>query len=182
MRTSTVLLSGGIDSMVCLDFVIETKRYVDAVYIDYGQISRTYELEAAKKISNHFNIELRLITLDFGKQFGVGEIPNRNAALIFSAAVAISGSSDELILGIHAGTEYKDCTAGFVKACKCVLEYSQYSQPSLIAPLQTWSKDNVFAYCITKNLPIAKTYSCEAGTLLPCGKCLSCRDREELSC
>ena len=78
MRTSTVLLSGGIDSMVCLDFVIETKRYVDAVYIDYGQISRTYELEAAKKISNHFNIELRLITLDFGKQFGVGDIQRDN--------------------------------------------------------------------------------------------------------
>ena len=48
------------------------------------------------------------------------------------------------------------------------------------APFLTWEKPAIYTYCIDKGIPIKLTYSCEAGTSPPCGKCTSCRDREAL--
>lgn len=181
-NASTILLSGGIDSMVCLALAMDTGRNIDVLHIDYGQVARTHELSSAKEIAGHFGVKLRVISIDFGKQFGVGEIPNRNAGLIFSAAMAISNSSDEMILGVHAGTEYEDCSPEFLLACQNVLQFTNNSHLSLIAPLKTWSKAEILAYSMDKGLPLSKTYSCESGTFPPCGICASCMDRIELTC
>jgi 7-cyano-7-deazaguanine synthase len=45
------------------------------------------------------------------------------------------------------------------------------------APFATWTKQDIIAYCRTRNVPVHLTYSCERGTEPPCGTCLSCKDR-----
>ena len=53
---------------------------------------------------------------------------------------------------------------------------------SVVAPFVTWKKKDVYDYFVSTKMPIALTYSCEAGTEPTCGTCASCRDRNALGC
>ena len=181
-KVSTVLLSGGIDSMVCLDIALSTGRDVQAVYVDYGQKAHHFEFSAASSVANHFGVSLQTLSLNLGRGFGRGNIDDRNAALVFSSAMALANVSGELIIGIHTGTDYLDCSPDFISACQSVLNYGRGEPLILTAPLQRWTKAKVLAYAVERSLPISKTYSCEEGKSPVCGGCSSCKDRMELKC
>jgi 7-cyano-7-deazaguanine synthase len=57
-----------------------------------------------------------------------------------------------------------------------------YTQGNVVleAPFINWNKKMIYHYCKENNVPTDLTYSCENGTIPPCGKCNSCLDRRYL--
>lgn len=86
-----------------------------------------------------------------------------------------------LSLGIHTGTPYYDCSERFIRDITPTVEGYTGGEVRIDAPFLAWDKPTIYAYCKEKGVPIHLTYSCESGTDPPCGKCLSCKDREALN-
>jgi len=181
-RESIVLLSGGIDSAACAHLVQLRGRTIRALFVDYGQPSASSERTAANKISKFLSIPIDEVICHGPNRFPSGEILGRNAFLVFAALMNGSVRHGDIVLGIHAGTVYYDCTPGFLDSInRLVAEYTDGAS-RVLAPFLTKSKRDVFCYFKSAALPLDITYSCEAGTQPPCGRCLSCRDRKVLGC
>lgn len=67
-KKSIILLSGGLDSFVSLALTIEEYNIQLALTFDYGQKSVEREIFASKKICKHYNIEHKVIKLDWLKE------------------------------------------------------------------------------------------------------------------
>jgi 7-cyano-7-deazaguanine synthase len=76
-------------------------------------------------------------------------------------------------IGIHAGTEYPDCSPAFVDAMQRLLDVYSGGEVQLDAPFLSWSKPEIWEYARRLGVPLDATYSCEFGPR-PCGQCLSC--------
>lgn len=180
--STALLLSGGLDSLVVLHLLKVSQRKTRLFFVDYGQPSAKHERAAAEAIASEFMLPLERIVLDVWKEIGAGEIPHRNAILVFAAAAAGGTSLDAVATGIHGGVSYRDCSAEFISLLDLTLQSSGDGRPILLTPLQKWMKREIHAYAKREALPISLTYSCESGTIPPCGECLSCRDRAGLGC
>lgn len=174
-----VLLSGGIDSMACADFYRSMGRPACGIFVDYGQAAARHETVAAEAVAHHLAIPLLVVTACGPRAKGDGEIPARNAFLACAAAMERPPSVLAIALGIHAGTPYADCSPAFVASAKELLRL-QSTPVDVLAPFLEWQKQEVIEYARKRRLPIELTYSCESGTLPPCGTCMSCLDRRVL--
>ena len=138
-----VLLSGGLDSTVCLAIAVRDAPVVTAVTVDYGQRHRV-ELESATRVATALSAEQLVVDLDLSAWGGsaltddaiavpdhtVGPsgaapaipttyVPARN--LIFCAlacGIAESRGCDSVYLGVNAldYSGYPDCRPEFVAA------------------------------------------------------------------
>jgi 7-cyano-7-deazaguanine synthase len=181
MRAS-VLLSGGIDSAACAHLLLAKEFEVDAIFFDFGQPAARHEYRSAVELSEHLGIPLRRVAVESDASFASGEILGRNAFLVFAALVVTGGRSNLIALGVHAGTEYYDCSEGFLKSIAKLTAEQTDGKVSVIAPFISWRKNDIVQYFRSADLPMSKTYSCEAGTDPPCGTCLSCKDRQAFGC
>lgn len=68
MFKSVILLSGGLDSLVSLAMTKKEYNVTLALTFDYGQKSAEYEIEASKEICNFYEIEHKVIKLDWLKE------------------------------------------------------------------------------------------------------------------
>ncbi len=103
------------------------------------------------------------------------EVRGRNDLLLAIGAAA--SPADAVAIGTHAGTSYADCSPAHTVAWQVLLDSEYGGSRRLLAPLQDLTKREVIALAQHLAVPLATTYSCEdAGG--PCGKCVSCRDRE----
>lgn len=181
-HAATVLLSGGIDSTACARFVLERSFEVSAVFVDYGQVPARREYRAAKAIAAYLDIPLKRVNatdIGFGR---AGEIPGRNAFFVCSAILITGARPGVIVLGLHDGTPYYDCSEPFLRSISQLTAEMTGGAVSVLAPFIKWSKRDIYDYCVSRNLPVSVTYSCEAGATRPCGNCLSCRDRRSLGC
>lgn len=186
MRVHTeavVLFSGGLDSAACAHFLQKNGHAVRGLFIDYGQQAASLERSAAEQLSAFLGIRLSMMRVETERRFGSGEIRGRNAFLVFASMLDGDPAPTQVIaLGIHAGTAYYDCSPAFLQSIgRLVAEYTD-GRTRVIAPFIKWTKNDIFTYSLREQLPIALSYSCEAGETPPCGLCLSCRDRRALSC
>lgn len=172
-----VLLSGGIDSAVCVHLLQSKGTEVSACFVDYGQPAALQEAKAVRALTEHFGIKLQVAKLSTNRSFADGEVLGRNAFLVFTALMAFPLQTGQLVLGIHEGTPYYDCSPAFVTSLQVLLAEHTDGKVRLNAPLIHWTKAEIFEYSLRVGLPIKKTYSCEAGSDPPCGTCLSCLDR-----
>jgi len=131
MVKSIILLSGGLDSLVSLGLAEEEYNIKLALTFDYGQKSAYMEILASEKICKHYNIEHKVIKLDWLKEITqtalVSEkeipvtdltdllsddfveksaasvwVPNRNGAFLnIAAAFADSYDYDYIIFGAN---------------------------------------------------------------------------------
>lgn len=163
--------------MVVLSLLQSTRPAATAVFVDYGQAALVQEKNASRQIADHFGIDLINLRLEFPKRYSAGEIVYRNGTLIFAAAMATADFADRIAIGIHAGVPYPDCSVAFLRTIETALRESHFGPMQMIAPLKTWHKPEIIAYAKQEHLPLALTYSCEAGGAMPCGKCASCLDR-----
>ena len=67
MTKSIILLSGGLDSLVSLGLKRDELNIELGLTFDYGQKSVLKEIEASRKICEHYNIEHKIIKLDWLK-------------------------------------------------------------------------------------------------------------------
>ena len=82
---TTVLLSGGIDSAAVAAYYLQLKFDVQALFIDYGQAAAKEERTAAHCLSRFLGIPVSEVFASHDRSFSKGEIPGRNAFLIFFA-------------------------------------------------------------------------------------------------
>jgi 7-cyano-7-deazaguanine synthase len=204
-QNAVVLLSGGLDSMVCAALAREAGFRVLALTIDYGQRHRI-ELEAARRIAGllaerHIVLpfDLRVIggsalTGDHGVPkeglqpgIPITYVPARN--LIFlSLALAwaeVEGARD-LFIGVNAldYSGYPDCRPEFIDAFSHLAKLAtkvgtEGADFRIHAPLQHMSKAEIAAEAARLGLDPGLSHSCydPDGDGSHCGQCDACRLR-----
>ena len=179
-RTVCVLVSGGLDSAACVAFYLQSGFVVSGLFIDYGQAAQIQERRSAGCIAKHYGIQLRSLCIDGCRSRSDGLVIGRNAFLLFTALMESEEAFDLIATGVHAGTQYYDCSGSFLQSIQVVFDGYTGGRVRIGAPFLQWSKLDVWDYCQHRKVPISLTYSCEAGGETPCGRCLSCRDVEAL--
>lgn len=203
---AVVLLSGGLDSMVCAGLAKEQGFRVLALTIDYNQRHRV-ELDAAKVIAERIGVERHVILpLDL-RQFGgsaltadiavpkggVGEdipvtyVPARNLVFLSLAlAWAEAAGSNDLFIGVNAldYSGYPDCRPEFVQGFESLARVATRigndgGTVKVHAPLQHLKKSEIAQEAARLGLDAGQSWSCYDP--LPdgraCGTCDSCRLR-----
>jgi 7-cyano-7-deazaguanine synthase len=177
---ATVLFSGGLDSAACAHFMRANGHDVAALFFDFGQSAKEPELRAAEALCRQLPIPLTKATFIAGRPFGVGEIVGRNAFFVFAALMAMGRDTSVIAIGIHSGTPYYDNSPHFLNSLGNLVSEHTDGRTTLAAPFISWTKQDIYDYCIASQIPVELCYSCEAGEVPPCGICLSCRDRRAL--
>jgi len=205
MKTAVVLLSGGLDSMVCAGLAREQGFAVVALTVDYGQRHRV-ELESARRIAaelagRHIVLPLDLtafggsaLTSDMAvPKEGVREgipvtyVPARNTIFLSLAlGLAEASGARDIFIGVNAldYSGYPDCRPEFVAefqrlanlATKAGVEGDPFT---IHAPLQDMTKADIAREAQRLGLDPALSHSCydplPDGT--HCGRCDACRLR-----
>ena len=205
MKQAVVLLSGGLDSMVCAALAREAGFGVLALTVDYNQRHRV-ELEAAKRIAAELADRHIILPIDlraFGgsaltsetavPKDGVGEgipvtyVPARNTIFLSLAlGWAEAAGARDLFIGVNAldYSGYPDCRPDFVEAFGKVANLATKAgvegDPFTIhAPLQHMSKADIAAEAARLGLDARMSHSCydPAPDGRHCGLCDACRLR-----
>jgi 7-cyano-7-deazaguanine synthase len=176
-----ILLSGGIDSACCIAFYQEMGYEVTGVFVNYGQPPVQREEQSANAIAKYYGIPLHTVHSCGPSGEFRGEIPGRNAFLVFAALLYHPIFSGVLALGIHSGTPYYDCSQDFAFQLNKIVAGYRNGKVVLGTPFLTWTKQMVYEFCLERKIPIHLTWSCEVGPSEPCGQCMSCMDREHLN-
>jgi len=205
MKTAVVLLSGGLDSMVCAALARESGFETLALTIDYGQRHRV-ELDSARRIAagladRHIVLALDLtafggsaLTSDIAvPKDGVGEgipvtyVPARNTIFLSLAlGLAEASGARDIFIGVNAldYSGYPDCRPEFVAeferlanlATKAGVEGDGFI---IHAPLLDLTKADIAREAQRLGIDAGLSHSCydplPDGT--HCGKCDACRLR-----
>ncbi|MFH1423187.1 MAG: 7-cyano-7-deazaguanine synthase QueC [Planctomycetota bacterium] len=196
---SIILLSGGLDSTVCLKKAIDDKSIVFVLTFDYGQKAALREIEAAKKICSIYNVSHKIISLPFLTDLGDSVltskkekvcydnsvvtdvkplwVPNRNGLFVnIGACFAEALGYDNVIAGfnIEEAHLFPDNSENYIKAANQALEYSTLSKVRLISYTSSLTKKEIVALGKKIDAPIEISWSCYEGAEEPCGKCPSC--------
>jgi 7-cyano-7-deazaguanine synthase len=205
VKSAIVLLSGGLDSMVCAGIARELGFSVVALTVDYNQRHRV-ELDAARRIAAELADRHIVLPLDlraFGgsaltggiavPKGGVGEgipvtyVPARNTIFLSLAlGLAEATGARDLFIGVNAldYSGYPDCRPEFVAefeklanlATKAGVEGNPFT---LHAPLLHMTKADIALEAQRLGLDPALSHSCYDP--LPdgrhCGTCDACRLR-----
>jgi 7-cyano-7-deazaguanine synthase len=205
MKNAIVLLSGGLDSMVCAGLAREAGFSVIALTVDYGQRHRV-ELESASAIAAALADRHVVLPLDlraFGgsaltseievPKDGLGEgipvtyVPARNTIFLSLAlGLAEASGARDLYIGVNAldYSGYPDCRPEFITefdrlanlATKAGVEGDRFT---IHAPLLDLSKADIAREAERLGLDAALSHSCydplPDGT--HCGRCDACRLR-----
>ncbi len=204
-RPAVVLLSGGLDSMVCAGIAREQGFSVIALTIDYNQRHRV-ELAAAEAIAERLAERHIILPLDlraFGgsaltsdidvPKTGVGDgipvtyVPARNT-IFLSVALGLAEASGarDIFIGVNAldYSGYPDCRPEFIEefgrvanlATKAGVEGDRFT---IHAPLQHMSKADIAQEAQRLGLDAALSHSCydPPPDGRHCGECDACRLR-----
>lgn len=207
-RKAVVLLSGGLDSMVCAALAREAGYELFALTIDYNQRHRR-ELDAAHQIAAHLGARRHVVLpLDL-RQFGgsaltddiavpkeglgddipVTYVPARNLVFLsLTLAWSEALGARDVVIGVNAldYSGYPDCRPEFISgfadlariATKAGAEGDDFR---IHAPLQYMGKAEIAAEAGRLGLDPAMSWSCydPQPDGSACGLCDSCRLRRE---
>jgi 7-cyano-7-deazaguanine synthase len=205
VTSAVVLLSGGMDSMVCAAIARERGYSVLALTVDYNQRHRI-ELDAARRIASELADKHIVLPLDLtafggsaltsdiavpkrGVEPGipVTYVPARNTIFLSLAlGLAEASGARDLFIGVNAldYSGYPDCRAEFIAefeklaniATKAGVEGGAFN---IHAPLQHMTKADIAKEARRLGLDASLSHSCYDP--LPdgrhCGRCDACRLR-----
>jgi 7-cyano-7-deazaguanine synthase len=207
MKNAVVLLSGGLDSMVCAGLAREQGFSLLALTVDYGQRHRV-ELDAARAIAAKLAERHVVQKLDL-TQFGgsaltadiavpkegvapgipVTYVPARNTILLSLAlGWAEAAGPRDLFIGVNAldYSGYPDCRPEFIsafqelanRATKAGVEGDGFT---VHAPLQNLTKADIAREAARLGLDVSLSHSCydPAPDGAHCGLCDACRLRSK---
>jgi 7-cyano-7-deazaguanine synthase len=205
VKQAVVLLSGGLDSMVCAGLAREAGYSVIALTIDYNQRHRV-EIEAARRIAadladRHIVLPLDLtafggsaLTSDIAvPKDGVSDgipvtyVPARNTIFLSLAlGLAEASGARDIFIGVNAldYSGYPDCRPDFVAeferlanlATKAGVEGDRFHHN---APLQHMTKADIAREAARLGLDASLSHSCydPSPDGGACGECDACRLR-----
>lgn len=201
MAKSIILLSGGLDSLVSLGLKKEELNVSLALTFDYGQKSSEQEIEASAKICEYYNLEHKVIKLDWlknitqtslvsdkdvptGNELDNPEnsaksvwVPNRNGLFLnIAGSFADSYGYDYILIGANKeeGQTFPDNTQEFIDAINKEFEFSTQKSPKVVAPLINSDKNDIVMLALQHGVPLELTRSCYQGGAKHCGICESC--------
>ena len=205
MQTAVVLLSGGLDSMVCAALARETGFAVTALTLDYGQRHRV-ELESAATIAERLAERHIVLPLDL-RAFGgsaltselavpkdgvkpgipVTYVPARNTIFLSLAlGLAEASGARDIFIGVNAldYSGYPDCRPEFVAqferlanlATKAGVEGERFT---IHTPLLHISKAGIAREAERLGVDAGMSHSCydPLADGRHCGRCDACRLR-----
>ncbi len=201
MTKSIILLSGGLDSLVSLGLTKEEFNVELALTFDYGQKSALNEIEASSKICKYYNIQHKVIKLDFLKEITqtalvsdrelpsgelLGDevqsaksvwVPNRNGLFLnIAGSFSDSYKYDNIIIGANKeeAKTFPDNTSEFIESVNREFEFSTMAHPKVVAPLINYTKNDIVMLALSNHIPLELTMSCYRGGTRHCGVCESC--------
>ena len=173
---ATVLMSGGIDSMACAQFLIDRNYAVQSLFVDYGQPAADQERLASTEVAARLGVAWNVVSCQGAIVPDAGEAMARNLLLV-TMSLANAPQVNAIALGIHSGTPYYDCSEAFMHDLQRIVDGYSDGRIRLLVPFLDWNKGDIIRYCESMCMPIELTYSCEKGMEPPCGNCASCKDR-----
>ena len=200
-----VLLSGGLDSMVCAALAREQGFEVVALTVDYGQRHRV-ELDSARAIAGRLAQQHIVLPLDLtafggsaltddiavpkdgvGKGIPVTYVPARNTIFLSLAlGLAEASGARDIFIGVNAVdySGYPDCRPEFIRAFQDLANVATKAGVEgngfrIQAPLSGMTKADIAREAGRLGLDAALSHSCYDP--LPdgrhCGLCDACRLR-----
>lgn len=190
---TVVLHSGGLDSSLLLFLAMRENLRPQPLFIDYGQLAARMEWKTSKSICAKYGfpepVKMRLA--EFGglipsgitsKTKRINEdafLPGRNLLFLLSgASYACAIEAEAIMIGLlsEESAIFPDQTREFLDSCEQLFSRSHGRDIKILAPLMKFRKSEVVA--LAESLGVEGTYSCHAGKVIPCGKCISCREFE----
>lgn len=197
--TAVLLASGGLDSTTLAFWLRERRITFLLLFIDYGQHCAETELKRLNEV-------LPKETFGAVKNINVSDIyrgshsrlisepnlwedhvsaedmylPYRNLLLLsIASAYAQSNGISEVYTAFINSNHAKeiDCSAEFFQRLETML--ADYGSVKIKMPFREKSKREVAEIGLRLNAPIARTFSCQAASKVPCGACPNCVDRLE---
>jgi len=202
-----VLLSGGLDSATVLNIALKEYQ-VTALVFDYGQRHK-FEISAAEKIADKYDISLRLIKIDLGqfgnsaltddievpknqeigKEIPITYVPVRNTIFLsYALAYAEVNNIFDIFIGVNAldYSGYPDCRPEFIEAFeKMANKGTKFAQGNekikIHTPLIDLTKAEIISIGTELKVDYKLTHSCYDPSKdgLSCGECDACILRKE---
>lgn len=181
-----ICLSGGLDSVTLLYWLIGEGFKVHAVLFDYGQ-RHVQELTFAKGHCRRMGVPFTTMDVPSlkGSKLTCGNgswvVPNRNAVFL-SLAVnkAVELKFSQVAFGANSDDSdmFPDCRKDFVVAFNHMLNAAEISV-RVWTPFLYKTKAWVAALSRDVGVPTGEYWTCYRGGAVPCGKCLACKKLKE---
>lgn len=201
-KDAVIITSGGMDSTTMLyEFKDEIAL---AITFDYGSTQNGRERACAVTHCQRLGIKHLIIPLEFMHRYfksalletadDIPEgdyddenmkstvVPFRNGIMLaIACGIAESNGLKRVMIANHAGDHsiYPDCRAGFVEAMSAAMQAGTYEGIEVFAPYTGISKAEIARHGKAIGLDYSETYSCYKGREKHCGKCGTCRERQE---
>lgn len=206
MNKAVVLLSGGLDSTVCMAFAKNQGYELYPISFDYHQ-RHIIELEGAKKIATFYQAQKHLIITtnmdaiggsaltDTKLNIPVGDlnttdipstyVPARNLIFLsYALGYAEVIGANHVYIGVNSVdySGYPDCRPEFIEKFQVLANYSTKASTlgrniNIETPLSNLSKKDIVLLGLKLRAPLHLTHSCYRGTEKACGICDSCKLR-----
>ena len=207
MKKAVVLLSGGLDSTVCMAVAKSQGYETYPISFNYHQ-RHSIELEGAKKVADFFGVKKHLIIETNMEQIGgsaltdshidvpegdteradipVTYVPARNLIFLsYALGYAEVVGASCVYIGVNAVdySGYPDCRPEFIQKfqeladCATKATAAEHRKIQVMTPLQNLSKKDIVLLGTKLGAPLQFTHSCYKGGEKACGVCDSCKLR-----
>lgn len=203
-QLAIVLLSGGMDSLVCTAIAHRRHERIALLHFNYGQRTERKELSCFQKIADFYNVPKNLSTvfsLPYLREMGgssltdplvdvtrygetkEGELPSSYVPFRNTHFLAIAVSWAEVISAakIYIGaveedsSGYPDCRAAYYNTFNTLISMgTKTGEIEVLTPLISFSKEKIIARAGVLKAPLELTWSCYAEGKIACGICDSC--------
>lgn len=204
MARAVVLLSGGLDSTVCMAVAESRGMELFPMSFNYRQ-RQQIELQQAKKIAEFYRVSRHLIIetnmdaiggsalTDWDISVPAGDVgrsdvpatyvPGRNLIFLsYALAYAETIEAEHVFIGVNSidYSGYPDCRPEFIQRFQALSDFATKSaaveqqRVKIETPLQELSKKEIILLGLRLQAPIALTNSCYQGGEKACGICDSC--------
>jgi 7-cyano-7-deazaguanine synthase len=200
-----VVVSGGMDSITLLYYLVKRKRRLPALLtFSYGQ-KHGKEIECARhhaqtlRCRDHRVLDLSLLAPAFSGSALVSShmaipdaktvlddpqpstyVPNRNMVFLsIAVAYAETRGVNEVYYGAqrHDQPGYWDASQDFVDQMNAVLSLNRKNAIRICAPFAFNSKADIVRLGFELGVDFGKTWSCFRGGEMACGVCAACVER-----
>jgi 7-cyano-7-deazaguanine synthase len=203
MKKAIVLLSGGMDSLVCAGVAAQEGFELFFLHMDYGQKTSAKERQSFDEISHHYGVTIdrqKIIDMNFLKQIGGSSltdeaievknyqgdesgipnsyVPFRNT-IILSLAVSWAEAVGASSLFIGANHEdspgYPDCRPEYYEAFNKVVKLgTKDGRIEVLTPVIHLKKKEIVERGASLGVPFELSWSCYKSSAKACGVCDSC--------
>jgi 7-cyano-7-deazaguanine synthase len=200
---AVVLLSGGLDSTVCMSVAQERGYEIFPLSFEYGQ-RHAREIECAEKVADFYKVKKHLVIATNMDAIGgsaltddidVPEgdenrsdipdtyVPARNLIFLsYALGYAEVLEAEKIFIGVNAVdySGYPDCRPEFIEKFQVLADYATKAALQdnkmirVETPLINLTKAEIIKLGMSNNVPLHFTTSCYCGGEKACGRCDSC--------